>query len=37
MALEYIDRPPRMQPELITGEVKIPKPPEKTGVRPAER
>ncbi|MBM2844008.1 MAG: cell division FtsK/SpoIIIE, partial [Anaerolineales bacterium] len=31
MALEYIDRPPRVQPELITGEVKIPKPPEKKG------
>jgi S-DNA-T family DNA segregation ATPase FtsK/SpoIIIE len=31
MPLEYIDRPPRMQPELPTGEVKIPKPPEKPG------
>src|SRR3990172_10842931 len=29
MALEYIDRPPRGQPKLITGEVKIPAPPEK--------
>ncbi|HKY84767.1 MAG TPA: FtsK/SpoIIIE domain-containing protein, partial [Anaerolineales bacterium] len=28
MPLEYIDRPPRVQPELNTGEVKIPKPPE---------
>ena len=28
MPLEYIDRPPRVQPELTTGEVKIPKPPE---------
>ncbi|MGH2625768.1 MAG: FtsK/SpoIIIE domain-containing protein, partial [Anaerolineales bacterium] len=31
MPLEYIDRPPRVQPELTTGEVKIPKPPEKQG------
>jgi len=28
MPLEYIDRPPRVQPELIVDEVKIPKPPE---------
>src|SRR4030042_784100 len=32
MPLEYIDRPPRMQPELPTGKVKIPKPPEKPGL-----
>jgi len=31
MPLEYIDRPPRMQPELPSGAVKIPKPPEKAG------
>ncbi|MBM3122373.1 MAG: hypothetical protein FJZ97_09345, partial [Chloroflexi bacterium] len=31
MPLEYIDRPPRMQPELPTGTVKIPTPPEKQG------
>src|SRR6266851_2054268 len=27
MAVEYIDRPPRIQPELPTGEVQIPNPP----------
>ena len=31
MPLEYIDRPPRMQPELPSGAVKVPKPPEKPG------
>ena len=29
MAIEYIERPPRIQPELPFGEVIIPKPPEK--------
>jgi len=28
MAIEYLDRPPRIQPELPVGEVQIPKPPE---------
>ena len=28
MALEYIDRPPRIQPELPVKEVEIPNPPE---------
>src|SRR5260221_5041187 len=27
MAVEYIDRPPRIQPELPTGEIQIPNPP----------
>src|SRR5260221_4321638 len=27
MAVEYIDRPPRIQPELPTGEISIPNPP----------
>ncbi len=32
MPLEYIDRPPRVQPELTTGEVTIPNPPAKQGL-----
>src|SRR5690349_18893813 len=28
MAVEYIDRPPRIQPELPTGEIQIPNPPQ---------
>ena len=30
MAVEYVDRPPRIQPELPFGEVPIPNPPEQT-------
>ena len=30
MAVEYVDRPPRIQPELPIGEVQIPSPPEPT-------
>src|SRR6185436_18764857 len=30
MAVEYVDRPPRIQPELPVGEVPIPNPPDQT-------
>ncbi|MDW8326541.1 MAG: FtsK/SpoIIIE domain-containing protein [Anaerolineales bacterium] len=32
MALEYIERPPRIQPELPVGKVNLPNPPERTKV-----
>ncbi|MGD2162431.1 MAG: hypothetical protein PVG04_05025, partial [Anaerolineales bacterium] len=30
MPVEYIDRPPRIQPELPVDEIEIPQPPEET-------